>query len=178
MEIYSKQNKKIILKRIKNEEIFILPTDTIYGISAVITNPDLKNKINAIKKSPKNKNLIVLVHSVKEAAKLAILTKKEISILKKHYPTTVLCNLNPDYKNKEIVIGNIIALRIVKNKFVRKIIKEVGPLFSTSANLSKNIYVGTLDSFKQLKVDFIIFDEENKNIESSIYDATIKKYIR
>ncbi len=177
MEIYQKQDLKIVINRLKNKEIGILPTDTIYGISALISDYALRKKINKIKNSDSNKNIIILVSKIKQIQKIADISKKQILLFKNPNPTTIVCNINK-YYDHNISSTNTIAIRLVKSKLLKKIINKTGPLYSTSANMSNKQYIGSLENFKKLKVDFILFDDISSSTHSTIYDLINKKYIR
>ncbi len=180
MDVYNKKDITKIINRILKKEIFIIPSDTIYGISTSIYTKNAKMKINKIKKRSKNKEIIVLVSSIKEAKKMANLSKNDILILKRQYPTTIISKINENFKfnNSNFIDNKTIAIRIVKNLFIKKILKKTGPIFSTSANLSGQDYITSLEIFKNFKVDFILFDEIETKNESTIYNSTIQKFIR
>ncbi|AKX34503.1 tRNA threonylcarbamoyladenosine biosynthesis protein [Spiroplasma litorale] len=145
--------KKEILKAIEhlnNDEVIILPTETIYGLSLIFNekNQDLLNKL---KNSDKNKKLIVLISSIKQAKQLGLLYNKyHIKIIKKcKTPTTVLLK----DKNDELI-----GIRMPKRKDLKKIIKVVGPILSTSVNKTGSSY---LTKYKDLE----IFVKQNKEIK-------------
>ncbi|AHB36802.1 L-threonylcarbamoyladenylate synthase [Spiroplasma apis] len=113
---------------LKKNEIIILPTDTIYGLSSIV-NADNAQKINELKQSDLTKPLIILVSNLKQASKLIEMNDDVENYLMSDYPTTVIAK---SLKNKQ----STIAIRVVKRKDIKTIIDNVGPIYSTSVNVS------------------------------------------
>ena len=133
------KNLIIVSQKIKQGEIIVIPTDTIYGILANCFSIPALDKIYKIKKRDKNKPLLVLVSDFKMMEKVVpskeIQSKKNIlnKIMKK--PVTVIL---PAKKNlpKAIVKDGKIAVRIPQNDILKKLIKySDAPLVAPSANL-------------------------------------------
>lgn len=117
----------------------LYPTDTIWGIGCDATNQKAVEKIYKIKKRLETKSLIILVDSpsriedyVTEIPDIALdlmeTAGRPLTII---YPNAK--NLPPN------VVGddNSIAIRIVRNDFCQKLIREFGkPIVSSSANIS------------------------------------------
>ena len=57
------------LRMEKYKELFLTTTDTVVGIGAPVSVKNLQ-LINELKKSPKNKRLVIMVSSLEEAQKL------------------------------------------------------------------------------------------------------------
>ena len=174
---------KIAERAVKEGEIIVAPTDTVYGLLADATNKEAVERVFQIKKRRKNKAISVLVKDLKMAKQLAVIDKKTEQILKKIWPGQITIVLK---KKKGVkVFGakkRTIALRIPNHRFIRKILEETDrPLVSTSANISgkpasvkiKNI----LTQFKNKKyLPDLIIDAGNleKGLPSTIIDLTKK----
>jgi len=180
MKIYTRNNLKEMYQNLNLKSIFIVPTDTIYGISGAIANIENKHRINEIKKRPKNKELIILVSNLKQAKQICQISLKAQEMLLSSKPTTVLCpkNYSGSLFHEYLSDNDLIGLRICKNKIIKKIIKKIGPIFSTSANLSNQDYRFSLAEFKKIKVDFICFLDKSKNSASYIYNSIKKIFER
>ncbi|WP_338969670.1 L-threonylcarbamoyladenylate synthase [Spiroplasma endosymbiont of Labia minor] len=148
MKMMTQEQINIAIKQLKNNELIILPTDTIYGISAIFTDKN-KIKINNLKKSDLNKPLIILVSSLIDAKKIIDLNDLIIDKLTSSKPTTVIAKAKHTSEN--------IGIRIVNRNDIKKIIKEVGPIFSTSVNVSGNHFL-----FEE--IDLNNFSSEIKNV--------------
>ena len=66
--------------------IIAFPTETVFGIGALLNKPKAIRKIYRIKKRSRNKPLQVLVASLKEAQKLGKFNKRALELAKKHWP--------------------------------------------------------------------------------------------
>lgn len=124
---------------LKKGGTILYPTDTIWGIGCDATNQKAVDKIYRIKKRLESKSLIILLDSaeklseyVKEIPEIAWDLMKSVE-----KPLTIIY---PEAKNlPKNVTGedNSIAIRIVKNEFCQRLIKEFGkPIVSSSANIS------------------------------------------
>lgn len=185
-----KKEKNLIMvsQKIKQGEIIIIPTDTIYGILANCFSISALDKIYKIKKRDKNKPLLVLVSDFKMMEKVVpskeIQSKKNIlnKIMKK--PVTVIL---PAKKNlpKAIVKDGKIAVRIPQNDILKKLIKySDAPLVAPSANLEgkkpKRFCWQIIKEFKN-KVSYIFWRFFIRDIRpSTIIDLTGDeiKYVR
>ncbi|UKS53811.1 translation factor [Mycoplasma feriruminatoris] len=161
-----KINKAIEL--LKNNQIIILPTDTIYGLSAVYS---LENQIrvNQVKNADITKPLIVLISSLDQLDNLDITDLSDKDYLLNDEPTTVI------FKTKSSSMG----IRLVKRDDIKKIINTVGPIISTSVNLHNNKHLTKevdLINFNQ-NIE-VFFDNELNNKPSKIYSSILKKYLR
>jgi len=135
-----KENKEIIKQIVfglKAGEVFILPTDTVYGFVCDALNKEAVEKIFEIKKREKDKPLPVFVDNLEGAEKLAEINAEQKSIIKKTWPGAVTYVLKAKIDNELITKNGTIALRAPNYDFLLKVIEEFGgPLAQTSANLS------------------------------------------
>ncbi|WP_434334468.1 Sua5/YciO/YrdC/YwlC family protein [Mycoplasma capricolum subsp. capricolum] len=162
----TKINKAIEL--LKNNQIVILPTDTIYGLSAIYS---LENqiKINQVKKADINKPLIVLISSLDQLDKLDILDLTDKNFLLNTDPTTVIFKTT----------SSSIAIRLVKRNDIKQIINNTGPIISTSVNIHGfDPLTNKKDLISFNKNIEVFFDEELNNNPSKIYSSILKKYLR
>jgi len=125
-KLTNKQQQEII-KKLLNNEVLILPTDTIYGLSLIAKNND-PEILNTLKHADKSKPLITLIPNFKAIKKEIIYDTKSLKILKGKIPVTVVFSLKHSQKTR--------AYRISRRKDLRKILKKVGPVYSTSVNLA------------------------------------------
>ena len=129
-----------IVKEIKQGNLVIIPTDTVYGISVDMTNEKAIKKVYEAKNRDKSKPLILLVSSVDMLRKYTEkLNQLEEEIIKKYLPGKLTLLLHKNNKvSDEITSGsNLVGIRIPDNKELIKIIDKIGnPIISTSANIS------------------------------------------
>jgi len=177
---------KIIAKKLKEGEIIVYPTDTIYGIGGNGLNENIIGKIFSIKQRTTEKALPLLVKNVEMAEKLTFIDKKVKKILEAIWPGPITAVL---WKRKIVPLkltGNAetVALRWAKNNFLEMLFQYIDfPLISTSANISgrENIYKtdGLIKTFEEsvIKPDLIIDggDLEQNLPASTIIDLTKPK---
>lgn len=129
-----------IVKEIRQGNLVIIPTDTVYGISVDMTNEKAIKKVYEAKNRDKSKPLILLVSSVDMLRKYTEkLNQLEEEIIKKYLPGKLTLLLHKNNKvSDEITSGsNLVGIRIPDNKELIKIIDKIGnPIISTSANIS------------------------------------------
>ncbi|UWD34981.1 Sua5/YciO/YrdC/YwlC family protein [Mycoplasma cottewii] len=160
------ENKAIEL--LKQNKIIILPTDTIYGLSAVYSLENEK-QINKIKKADLNKRLIILISSLDQLKDLDVIDQTDKELLLSDQPTTVI------FKTKD----SSVAVRLVKRQDIKNIINTVGPIISTSVNFHKSEPLKTKIDLENFNKDIVVFfDKELNASPSRIYDSINKKYIR
>jgi L-threonylcarbamoyladenylate synthase len=127
--------------------IYFIPTDTCYGIACEITDSRSYEKIYSIKKRDWNKPLAIMVENFEWLKEYTPLNNEQIDFLKTYdKPFTILTDCNSikhmlqfedeemKFENKEVY--KKIAFRVAHNKDQKKLIKKVGPIFLTSANIS------------------------------------------
>jgi L-threonylcarbamoyladenylate synthase len=144
MKIIKEKSKEAIIeavKSIKNGEVLVLATDTIYGLVADATLKKAVEKIFKIKNRQKSKPLPVFVKDIKMAKKIVKINKNQEEFLKEVWPgkvTVVLerkksCNLSKNVFGDK----NTVGLRWPDYKFTNFLIKAINkPLIGTSANIS------------------------------------------
>ena len=128
-------------KKKLDNKIFLIPTDTIYGFSALWKSNKAIEKIKKIKKRDKKKGFIILIYSIEQLNDFDVLISKEqINILNKIWPgkVSVVLKIKKNKEKYKNISGNFNSLvfRIPNYVSLRNFIKKVGPIISTSANIS------------------------------------------
>lgn len=117
----------------------LYPTDTIWGIGCDATSQAAVQKIYHIKKRLESKSLIILLSDMKEIARY-VKTIPDIALdLMKNVerPLTIIYPNAQNLAKNVIAEDNSIAIRVVKNKFCKALIREFGkPIVSSSANIA------------------------------------------
>jgi L-threonylcarbamoyladenylate synthase len=151
---------KKIIKVLKEGGIGVLPTDTIYGLVGSALKKETVERIYKVRKREKTKPFIVLISSVKDLKIFGIKLKSfQKKLLKKFWPGPF--SLIFDCKSKKFEYlhrgKKSMAFRVPKEKWLIKILKEVGPLVAPSANLAGMAPAKTIKEAKQYfgkSVDF------------------------
>lgn len=172
--------KSQIYRRIKKGEVFIHPTDTIYGLGCDATNQQGVKKLRAIKSRHKRPFLVIVPSKewVRENCELPKEAEKWME--KWPGPITLILKLkNKDCVTKETNQGfNTLGLRM-PNHWFSEVAKELGvPIISTSANKIGESFMTSLENLNpkiRAKLDFIIYDGEKKGSPSTLIDLTQEK---
>jgi L-threonylcarbamoyladenylate synthase len=147
MEIISWKRKddaalrRHLVARLRQGEVLMLPTDTIYGLSCRADKEKSIARIFNIKRRDRGKPLLVLVSSLSMARKFCRINKGQMNGLKiiwqNHRPSSVLLPHRGLLPQSLTAGSSELAVRLPKSIFLRKMIRALGvPLVSTSANFS------------------------------------------
>ena len=164
-EFILKQN--FFLKEIRNGKIFVLPTDTVYGICSISTNKKSIDKIYDIKKRDLKKPFSIIVPDrlwIFKNCKFKVKHIKYLFKIPKEKLTLVLKLKN----DKNVFIGKkgnlghrTIGVRIIDH-YVQKFVKKLNaPIIATSLNMSGKIPISNILKInkKTLKqVDYVLDD--------------------
>lgn len=173
------EEKDEIKDLIKKGNIFIYPTDTIYGIGCDATNQKMVSNLRDIKKRDSKPFSII-------ASREWIIKNCEISIEGMKWleklpgPYTLIFKLKTKLKwiselnnNK-----NTIGVRIPKH-WISDLVRELGfPIVTTSVNLSGEKNMTNLEDLNTeiaKKIDFILYEGEKKGKPSTIVDLSGEK---
>jgi len=151
--------------------IYLLPTDTCFWISCPIHDLKAYNWIYKIKKRDLDKPLAILVPDFEWLEENTDLTIDQVNFLKEYdKPFTILTKSDSlrlwinyiDEDNNEFINRDIyekFAFRVVNNDTEKRLVKENGPMFLTSANLSNKpeIY-----SAREVEKEFSYYLEKDK----------------
>lgn len=151
--------------------IFIYPTDTIYGIGGNPFNKKSVKRINRIKGRDIAKQYIWLVYNMDILQNFAEINyESHLDFLRSIYPAPVTVILNLNARTKELVGFDSAAFRIPDNTFCNRLLAEIGmPLISTSVNRSGKTALNDYREIEQAFSDDIdaLFYSKIKNIPSA-----------
>lgn len=163
------------VEMVKNGNIIVYPTDTIYGIGCDILNKKAIQTIQTIKNRKKQKPLSIICSDLKDISRWAIVSNMQYKILKKYLPgpyTFILTASNDAPKILQDKKRKTIGIRIPDNKVCLDIVSNLGnPIVTTSVNLAGEVnYVNPDDIKKDWygKVDLILDAGELSNDPSTI----------
>lgn len=117
--------------------VAVIPTDTIYGISASTHYPEAIERIYTIRRRNSKKPFIVLINSITDLKFFGVrLNPKIQNFLRRYWPGEVSVILRtPKKKWGYLHRGTgVIAFRVPRDRTLRNLLKETGPLVTTSVN--------------------------------------------
>ena len=104
--------------------IFLTTTDTVPGLGTIFSEKNLKDLFE-IKKRPKSKNIVIMVGSWEQARKLKDWSSKAEDLAIHCWPGATT-----------LVLSESQAVRMPNCDKLRDLIKDIGPIYMTSANIS------------------------------------------
>lgn len=152
-----------------NDEVFIYPTDTVYGFGCNPFNTKATDKINKIKKRKDSKQYILLIDSLDTLFNYIIkLKKSNKELLEIIWPNPVSVILELNEEKKKALRSETVAFRIPDHRFCMNLLRKIkSPLVSTSVNINgepplKN-YSAIYDKFStDISIIFFTNNEESK----------------
>lgn len=167
-----KLNKEEFAAKIEDGEIFIYPTDTVYGLGCDATNERAVLKLRNIKMQH-DRPLSIIVPSIEWIKENCIITNEVMTWLKKlPGPYTMVLKL----KNKDTIARSVndtgaVGIRI-PDHHISKFVNFLGfPIITTSANIAGKMFMTSIDDLDtsiKSKVDFFIDEDEIRGKPSTI----------
>lgn len=120
--------------------VVALPTDTVYGIAVAISTPGGIDRLFAVKRRPPDKAIMLLLDDAAQAARAGIMTPAAAALAAAAWPggLSIVVPQRPDVPWPSVLTGGAatIGLRVPDHDTPRALAREVGPLPTTSANVS------------------------------------------
>lgn len=169
-KLKSRQIKKAAVI-LKSGGVIVFPTDTVYGIGAIISNKKAIKRIYKIKQTPKSQNFPILITDIAQIEDMVIFSDTAKSLAKKYWPGAL--TLIMKLKNSK----NKIGIRMPDSDIIRSLLAETKkPIIGTSANIHGQktpTVTSQLDPKIKQQADFVIDGECGKKIQSTVVDATV-----
>lgn len=127
---------------IKNGELVVFPTETVYGLGADAFNEEAVKKIFIAKGRPQDNPLIVHISSVEQVKDIARdIPDTFYKVAEKFMPGPISVVLKKGDKVPSVVTagGDTVAVRMPLSPIAREFIAHSRPLAAPSANKSKHI---------------------------------------
>lgn len=154
------------------------PTDTVYGIGAMITDDEAIHKIYELKQRDYSKPLAVLVGDISQIKGLV----KNYSLVdkaSKFWPGAITFIFEKDKVSDLVSKYNTIGIRIPDSKLARELLMKTGPMAVTSVNLAGKPSATTYEEVLNFDIDYILKDSINgSNIASTVVDLSNNKILR
>jgi len=167
---------------LRNGQVIVYPTDTLYGLGADIYNPEAVEKVFKIKKRQETSALPVAVADIDEIEKIAFVDENAKRLIKAFLPGKLTIILKKKDIVSEVVTGGLdkVAIRIPNNKIALELLSKFGPITATSANIhGKKPPVNIEDISMQFsKSDIAVYLDDGilDDKPSTIVDLTEKPF--
>ena len=120
--------------------VVALPTDTVYGIAVASMTPGGIERLFAAKRRPPDKGIMLLLDDAAQASEAGVMTPAAMALAEAGWPggLTVVVPQRPDVPWPQVLTGGAatIGLRVPDHDAPRALALGVGPLPTTSANVS------------------------------------------
>ncbi|MDD3793706.1 MAG: Sua5/YciO/YrdC/YwlC family protein [Candidatus Gracilibacteria bacterium] len=175
--------------------IYILPTNTCFGIACSIDDTKSYDRIYKIKKRSLDNPLAILVPDFKWLENNTTLTHEQVEFLKNYEKPFTIITDSPHVKvwmnyvndeNGEQFLNRGIyekfAFRVAHNKTQERLLKENGPMFLTSANISSETEIYTSREIKKIFGEYIEkgtikFVGENTGVLEKVKPSEIFEFV-
>jgi L-threonylcarbamoyladenylate synthase len=181
MIVYTKEefelNFELIIDGILDGQIFVYPTDTIYGLGCDATNSAAVKRVREIKEVNNRPFSVVVPNKTWIRDNCEVDEKVVVWLKKLPGPYTLILKIkNKSAIAKETNMGlDTIGVRILDH-WIQNAVEKLGrPIVTTSANKPEHGFmnnIDNLDSTIRSKIDFIVQDGEKNAKPSTIIDLT------
>jgi L-threonylcarbamoyladenylate synthase len=152
----------IVSQQIRDGNVIIYPTDTVYGIGCSIDNVASVKRIFEIKCREQDKPLSVAFPSIEMAKKYAEISAADEEYIIKHInePLTFIVKKKPSVLDIVTAGKDTVGIRIPDNVILKKVLEAANmPIITTSVNFSGQkapAKVGDIDMQIIEQVDLVI----------------------
>jgi len=174
------KNAKAAVDQLKEGNIIVYPTDTLYGFGVDASNETAIIKLNKLKE--RAQPLSILLSNINEIDKYAELNDysrtKIFNLLPGPYTVLLKSKNNPKISKLVQAGSNLIGIRVINLDFCNEIIQRLGnPIITTSVNRHK---MPSLSSIKEINKEFpdinIYYTYDSiKSSGSTIIDFSLKE---
>lgn len=120
--------------------VVAVPTDTVYGIAVALDTAGGIERLFRIKRRPPDKGIAVLLDSADQTGSIGVIGRAAMALADAFWPggLTLVVTQRPDVALPEALTGGAptIGLRVPAHAAPRALARALGPLPTTSANVS------------------------------------------
>ena len=163
-----------IIKFLKNDEVGVLPTDTLYGLVGSAFSIKAVERIYDLKNRNEKKSLIILISSLDDLKKFGVeLTEKAKIFMQKFWPGKVSIVLPFNNKSLDYLdrMDGTLAFRLPDKKDLIELLEKTGALVAPSANPEGKEPAKNLEEAMKYfdgKVDFFVDGGEINSAPSTL----------
>lgn len=174
----SEKQAEQIAERLKEGEVWIIPTDTLYGIMCDALNPKALKQVCELKGiNPDKNNLSIICHDISMASEYARIGDRTFQMMRDETPgaITFLCKAQ-SVLPKEFKKRKTVGIRIPDCRTARMIAEKLGnPLMTTSIEYEDGDYARNPELIMEAyegKADGIVMGDDGGTEPSTIIDCT------
>lgn len=176
-KVVSAEEIEEVCKIIDCNGVVAFPTETVYGVGVKFGSKIALDKLMEAKNRDYSKAITLMVADEKDIEKYANVSDDAHKIIKAFMPGMITLvfkkkdNVDPMMTNGKETIG----IRIPDNQYVLTLLKKVGPMLVTSANLSNHPNTtSTKEVLEQLegRIDLVVDGKTSDNVASTVVDVS------
>lgn len=146
--------KEEIVALLNQYHVLAMPTDTVYGL-ILKANKSNEYVLKNVKLRPENKPLPLVVDSLEALLQVIDVDAKYCKLLHQYLPggLTIVGDAKLDLNHTTL------AVRVPDNQLMLEVVKQVGPCWLTSANISGQPACLTVDEVKEAladRIDYVV----------------------
>ena len=173
-------NIKKALKILKNGDLVIFPTETVYGLGGNATDENAIKKIYKIKNRPSNNPLICHFKNINSIEKDFVINDTSYELAKKFWPGPLTLVLekkdSSDISSKLSNQKKFVGCRIPNHPIAQKLLNGIPfPIAAPSANISTKLSSTKINHLSKKLKDNIFFLDGGKSfygLESTVINAS------
>jgi tRNA threonylcarbamoyl adenosine modification protein (Sua5/YciO/YrdC/YwlC family) len=166
-----------VAARLGAGECVVVPTDTVYGLAARLADPGAVGQLWDLKGRARSVPIAVLVVDAAQAATIASLGEEARGLAEAHWPgaLTLVVEGAPGVGTAVGSDDGSVGVRAPNLAFVRAVAARVGPLATTSANLSGEATPEQASAVAALfpDVDLVVDGGPCRGEPSTVVDARV-----
>lgn len=136
--LVDKENIDKIVDFLRRDQVIAFPTETVFGLGVRYLSKEALQQIYDLKQRETSKAVTLMVANIEDIqryAKVDLISQKIIEAFMPG-PITIILEKQPDVDDYYTAGRNTIGIRIPDDPFVLQLLKQVGPMLVTSANMS------------------------------------------
>jgi L-threonylcarbamoyladenylate synthase len=132
--------RALAAEQLRAGRIVAIPTDTVYGMAAWMNLTDAIERLFAAKRRPPDKAVAVLLADVEQAWTLGVRTPAAAALGERFWPggLTLVLPVRADARLPRVLVAGAptVGVRVPDHEAPRALARVLGPLPTTSANVS------------------------------------------
>lgn len=164
---------------LKNDGVISVPTDTVYGVCAIMTSEKAQENLRNVKNRPLTKAFPVMCCDEEQIKEIAYVDERSEKLVHAFMPGPVTLILKKKEEVPSYVNGGLdtLAIRMATSRALEELIRTAGaPVFMTSANQSGQPVCTNLDEIEKScpLLDGMMEGDVSFGEASTIIDCTDK----
>lgn len=176
---------KVVLENQMNEicdviqkgGIVAFPTETVYGVGIHFDDEEALERLMEAKNRDYSKAITLMVADKADISQYAYISPQAQKMIDQFMPGMITLIFKKKESVRDIMTNGklTIGIRIPDSEFVLSLLKKVGPMLVTSANLSQHSNTtSTQEVLNQLdgRIDLVVDGKTSDNIASTVVDVS------